>query len=103
MTFVSNQHFEDEWKRSDDGAAFLRDVAGSIADAARGLAPVKTGDYQSSITVTDAEDGNGVWVVATDWKAGFIEFGTTNNPAWAPLLRGAESVGLTVEARRGGA
>lgn len=72
-----------------------KDAADKIVLQAQGLAPWMTGDYHDSIQTQ--VDGNEVHVIATDWKALFIEFGTSTQPARAPLRRGAEAAGYTVE------
>lgn len=67
--------------------------------------PYEKGNYSSSFIVrrSKVEAANGTprfQVVNTDWKANFLEFGTAVNatghptPAFAPLRRSAEAVGL---------
>ena len=75
------------------------------AQAAQDLAPRgETGDYADSIGAVEApiEGARGAIVRATDFKAAWIEFGTANMPAFAPLRRGAEMTGLAVVAKHGG-
>ncbi len=75
--------------------------AKASADEAQAVAPVKTGAYAASIGVTN--DGDGVRLVATDWKANWIEFGTgapSPTPAFAPLRRGCEAAGLKFVPRK---
>ncbi len=101
--FIPNPRFPSDYEQSDEAKTFLMSVGGEVVTQAQGLAPVNTGAYEASIGVQEADTGHGVWVVAADWKAGFVEFGTSRTPAFAPLRRGAEATGLTVEAKRGGA
>lgn len=78
--------------------AALKRGAEAAAREAQRLAPVDTGEYRASIRVVDSADG--VRVVANDDKATFIEFGTSDTPAFAPLRRGTEAAGLHTGARR---
>jgi HK97 gp10 family phage protein len=83
----------------------MRDIAKAIQERAQAIAPVDSGDYRDSIKVGVAEqgdDGLEITVYSDDWKANFIEWGTTNNPAWAPLRRaadGTDGVTFTVSGR----
>ena len=62
------------------------DVSEEIAEAARAVAPVDTGEDRDSIHV---EEGK---VVADTDHAAAVEFGTGDTPMFAPLRRGAETV-----------
>jgi hypothetical protein len=94
--FVPNPAFESQLKRADFLQDAMLEVAESIAENAVSVAPVEEGDYREGIEAVS--DGEGAVVNANDWKSGFVEFGTTNNPAWAPLRRGCEIAGLRLEA-----
>lgn len=59
--------------------------AGRIAETARAIAPVRTGEYRDGIMV----DGNRA--VATAAHSKFVEFGTSDTPIFAPLRRAADS------------
>lgn len=74
------------------------------AQAAQSIAPRDTGDYAESIGAVEApiDGARGALVRATDFKAAWIEFGTSEWPLHATLRRGAEMVGLLVVAKRGG-
>lgn len=80
--------------------ALARRTAGRVADRAREIARAEaydTGDYHDSINVqsgVDEQSRQAAVVVADDWKAGFIEFGTSEQPARAPLRRGADAAGV---------
>ena len=93
--FVRNPMFEAQLKRADFLQDAMLEVAEDIADNAVAIAPVEEGDYRDGIEAVS--EGEGARVNANDWKSGFVEFGTTNNPAWAPLRRGCESAGLRLE------
>lgn len=60
--------------------------AEEAAAIARDLAPVSSGNYRDSIAV----DGNEL--VATDWKAHWIEWGSIHNRAYAVLRNAATQV-----------
>lgn len=63
--------------------------------------PYETGEYVNSIeAAAGVEDGIAMGRVnAHDPTAGYIEFGTSDTPAFAPLRRGVESTGLRVYSR----
>ena len=63
--------------------------AESIAETAKSISPVRTGAFRDSIHVEQTEDGP---VVTADVEyARFVELGTSDTPAFAPLRRAAES------------
>lgn len=99
--FVPNPAGIKELARSREMQASMLREAEEIADAARGLAPVDQSDYIASLGTETAADERGVYAraISTDWKAGFIEFGTVDTPTFAPLRRGAEQAGHRVEDR----
>lgn len=66
----------------------VRRTAEQIAEEARAIAPVATGAYRDSIHVEQEETAAGV--VADVPYAVFVEFGTSDTPAFAPLRRAAE-------------
>lgn len=89
--FVANRAFEAELKRSPAYKAEMALRAKAGAEAARRIAPRgSTGDYAESIQVDDNR-------VLTDDPAGhLVEWGSVNNPAYAPLRKGAEATGARV-------
>lgn len=95
--FVPNPRFESEAKRSAEMKAAMKRGAQAAADEARRMAPVDTGEYRASIRVVETADG--ARVVADDDKATYIEFGTSDTPAFAPLRRGTEAAGLRIGKR----
>lgn len=96
--FVPDKDFADEYPRSDDAKKMLEPLAEEAAEAAYNLAPVKTGNYRDSIEGVVAVDDDGGWVgrvLADDFKAGWIEFGTGPpypTKAHRTLALGVESV-----------
>jgi len=96
--FVLNRHLERDLERELAYKRGLHEKAEEAARNAKAVAPVLTGAYRDSIQAT--EEGGEVFVVAKDWKANFIEFGTVNNPPKAPLRRGVQAAGLRFKASR---
>jgi hypothetical protein len=90
-------------------AAKLVEITNAAAQAAvdafegAGPHPYETGEYVGSIRgYVGFEDGKFVGrVIADDFKAWWIEVGTSDTPTFAPLQRGADSIGLKVEAGHG--
>jgi hypothetical protein len=80
--------------------ADFSDLAEEIAAEARAIAPVEEGDYRDSIEVVSADGEE--YVVAKDWKAWWIEYGTVDTQTFATLRTAAKNRGLDVtEAGRG--
>ena len=84
--------------RSENVRRILHDKAEQVADAARSSAPVESGAYRDSIT---ADAGpmptpNGVFMVgrvsASDFKAVWVEFGTSDTPKHATLRKALDSL-----------
>lgn len=65
-------------------AVFARAIGAAIAD---------TGAYAASIHVEGAR------LISDDPGAAYIEFGSVNNPPFAPLRRGADSTGVLLSDR----
>lgn len=81
--------------------AVLQAVGEKIVEAARASFesephPFSTGAYLESIEVQDGDVPGSKRVIATDWKSNWVEFGTEHSPAFAPLRRGADSVGVVL-------
>lgn len=72
----------------------LRARAEAAAQIAKGIAPVQTGKYRDSIGVE--QDLTGISLVATDFKANWIEKGTIHMRAFAPLRTAARKVASRV-------
>lgn len=82
-------------------AGTSKTAANQLASAARQVAPDRTGHYKRSIRTSTEVDEHGRpfgRVHADDIAAHLIEWGSVNNPAYAPLRRGAEQLGLKVKA-----
>lgn len=87
--------------RTTEMMKFVEGLAATAARSAQAIAPVLTGAYKDSIR-SEARilEGKATGlVIAEDFKAAWIEFGTETNPTYAPLRKGAEAAGLTVRAK----
>lgn len=67
-----------------------RERAEQAADIARSSAPRRTGAYADSITVE--QEGDTVQLLASDFKAHWIEWGTIHNRAFGTLTNASQEV-----------
>ena len=101
-TFVPNRGFESEIIRDPSMVETLLPLAEQAAAAARGLAPVRLGYYKRSIEGVAGKRYDGIYVgrvLATDFKANWIEKGTGGplpTKGLHVLRRAAESVSGSV-------
>lgn len=68
------------------------------------IAPIESGAYKESIETSVGYNEKAQVVgrlLATDWKAGWIEFGTVGTLAHATLRRSMEAIGLKITASKG--
>ena len=79
-----------------------RELSGPVkpADYWRSIAPVKTGAYRRSIHV-ERRGKRGYRVVADDYKAAFLEYGTVDTPEFAPAAKTVKHYGGTMDHHRG--
>ena len=75
-----NQDFFDNLLKSGEVEALVEQAANQAANAARGAAPVKTGEYRDSIEVERKEGSSRTWfkVKATAPHAALVESKTGN-------------------------
>lgn len=96
MAFKLNPAFLPLLARSEGVGEATEDAAKEIAERVREFAPIFASYYVENIeTERFEEDGKkGTRVIANDptGAATLIEFGSVNNPAFAPLRRGTEAV-----------
>lgn len=96
--FIPNPSFADDYLRSDASLPMLQDLADEAAAVARTLAPVREGDYRDSIEGLSGFNDDGIAsgrLVATDWKAHWIEAGTGQpgpTPPYRVLGRAVEAI-----------
>lgn len=80
----------------------LTKEAEKLVKAVERNAPVETGEFRGSIEALPPERtarGVEVTVHSTDFAAHIVEFGSINNPPYAPFRKAARSLGLKL---RGG-
>jgi len=87
--------------QSDEVSDAMKALADEAATEAKRIAAAEaylSGDYYDSIVVdVGEEDGKAIARInADDFKAWWIEAGTSDTPTFAPLRRGAEAAGLDV-------
>jgi hypothetical protein len=96
VVFVPNPFGVAEISRTQDMSRAMTEVATAVEAVAKVIAPILTGAYVESIHVEQTtEDGKAAANVVADVPyAVFVEFGTGDTPAFAPLRRASESVGV---------
>lgn len=85
----------------DDVDGGLNDLANEVRDYWRGIAPVgraadgdeNPGQYRDSIDVERSKQHEGFVVITYDFKAYWIEYGTSHMPEYAPAQKTAEQFG----------
>ena len=83
-----NPNFERELLAQPGFQAGLRAITTAATASVREAAPRKTGQYRKQVTAR----GTRVHVDPSFWH--LIEFGSINNPPYAPLRRGLAQAGL---------
>lgn len=89
MKFIANPGFEKDMANDDDTHAVLVEAAADAVEDAKNVARSfsATGDVTASIT------SNGAALILDHEAGTIIEFGSVNNPPYAPLRKGAEQSG----------
>jgi len=98
--YEANPYLEKELQHSTMFIRPFTEIAGKIVAAAQAEAPVEEGDYRDGFEVAGVVttgEGVAVRITNTDWKAAIIEFGTSEYPFAAPMRRGIERAGYTLE------
>jgi len=82
-----------------EAVAYWEDATQALADEARAGSPQRTGKFSRSFTTDVSVGATGpVGTLGnTDPGAVPIEFGSVNNPPFAPMRRAARSLGLRME------
>lgn len=99
MRFTLNRAGVEQVAQSPRAAAMLTAQAAVVAGTVASVAPRHTGDFAGSIRVAPARvvpRGLAVTVYSTDWAAHIVEFGSINNPAYAPFRRAAAALRLVL-------
>lgn len=94
--FVPDPRFLAELKTQEEHRQGLLEIAEGVVPIVESLAPRgDTGEYADSIEAFD--DGQRVGITSTDFAAHLVEYGSANNPPYAPLRRGATAAGLRLK------
>ena len=89
MSFVEDPDFEKKLRRSRTLRAVLLQEAEETARLAKMISPRNTSYFVERVEAQ--KDADGVRVTSTDPFAHLVEFGSINNPAYAPLRRAADA------------
>lgn len=98
MFFRKNPNFDKELSAEE---AFRQGMktgpAAAIKSSVEQVAPTgATGNYADSIEVNELPDGS-IVVATTDFAGHIVEWGSVNNPAYAPLRRGVRAAGARLD------
>jgi hypothetical protein len=92
--FRRNRHLVDELRDTPEMNRTLKSVANRTAAAARAAAPDGGPHIGVRERIRAVQDDQGTRVEIFDVAGASIEFGSKNNPTYAPLRRGASAAGL---------
>jgi len=92
--FVVDHNYEAALRRQPGYTVAMRAVTQVVKEAAESAAPVRTGYYRRHLKTI------GTSVVSTDPFGHLVEFGSVNNPPYAPLRRGVLATGLRLDTSR---
>lgn len=93
--FRPSPHFEHALKGQREHRAALREAASAVKSRAIAFAPHRTGAYRDWFVIVH-EDGE-VRLGNTDFGGHWVEWGSANNPPYAPLRRAVRAAGLRLE------
>ena len=93
--WVPNRNLERELAASVGVRVELETAADRIVRAAKSAAPTNSGGYRD--TIKTGADGGTVYVYTDDIAGHLIEWGSVNNPPYAPLRRGVRAAGFRYE------
>ncbi len=93
--YVPNPAAAEQLKRQGEYREGLGKISKNLAASIELASPVETGAFQDSIKTFDAGDHRGV--MSDDPFAHLVEFGSVNNPPYAPFRRGVRAAGLRLE------
>lgn len=105
MKFKLNPAGVSDFVETSQAKAVLRDVGDQYAREVESQAQrfANTGRFAGSIEVLPPErtpDGVKVTVTSTDPDAHLVEWGSKNNPAYAPFRKAASALGLRLKTTR---
>lgn len=97
--FIPNPKFAEQMNADPDTRKGLKEAA----EAAKPMIEAAARDAgapwmpRGGELIIVGEDEDGVYIANTDHAAHLIEFGSINNPPFAPQRRGASNAGLRIE------
>lgn len=97
VTFRPDPRWRDKLEGSDVAAGVLEGVARTLIKPAVEAATPRGASGQAHRSVRVDRDGDTVRILSTDPFWHLIEWGSVNNPAYAPLRRGARAAGLRLD------
>ena len=98
VIFREDIHITQNLEKSEYHLRPIKEKVEEAAEIAKEIAPVRTGAYRDGIR-TDQVLIDGKWIsrlIGSDFKSGWIEFGTERMPAFATLRTAMEAAGLHV-------
>lgn len=96
--FFPNKRLAEDLKKEPDYQAAIHGAAAQLAESVRQATPEgATGAAREGIEV--AQLGEDTVVAQTDFAGHLIEWGSRNNPPYAPLRRGAQAAGFRLVER----
>jgi hypothetical protein len=93
--FKANENFEKELIEEGDYLSGLASLLTGAIGVVRAMSPVASGKFRDSIEVEIVDDE--VRLGSGDPVAHIVEWGSVNNPPYAPIRRGVRAVGLRLD------
>lgn len=93
--FIPDPTFEGQLRQQAEYLDGMREVAAPALEAIRDAAPEQSGDYTDSLAIV--VEGDGVNLASTDPAGNLVEWGSANNPPYAPIRRGVRAAGLRLD------
>lgn len=90
--YKPNHFFVEEVQLQPQHQKGMRQITKLVAEVIRRVAPHKTGYYERRVKA------RGMLIRAEDVFWHLVEYGSVNNPAYAPLRRGIRAAGLKLKA-----
>lgn len=95
VTYKENSSFDADQAKEADFLAAMEEAANAVLAAIAAAAPVRSGYYVDSLSVSI--DGDVITVGTTDFAGHMVEWGSINNAPYAPVRRGVLAAGLRLE------
>jgi hypothetical protein len=93
--FIPDPMFERQIRKEAEYLDGMRTIAEPALSLIEELAPEQSGDYRDTLEVV--VEGDGVNLASTDPAGNIIEWGSANNPPFAPIRRGVRAAGLRLD------